>query len=440
MRRGPAPDRQRSRANPFTVSEVLGQVQECLGDNFRPLLVRGEVRDARRPRGGHLYLTLEDPGARLRVVVFAGTLARIPHTIANGDSVLVWGRITAYPRTGDVQLVADFFEPVGLGSAWAQREALRKRLAGEGLFAAERKRPLPWIPRAVGVVTSPTGSALQDVLSTIERRFPRLRIVLAPARVHGAAAGPEVAAAIAGLDARGAVDVILVVRGGGSREDLAAFDAEEVVRAAAACKTPLVSGVGHEDDVTLLDLVADRRAPTPTGAAELAVPRERDLLEQLTQRERRLQRAVTGRLAQANRQLTYAARSHGMQAVPLRLRELRRQLVAAERRLALVEPRARLAADRVRVEQTAQRLRRAMTERLVAAQRELTGGARHLESLSPLKVLGRGYSLTSDEQGNVVRSTADLAAGDVVRTRLADGAFRARVEAVEPLEPGAGAG
>ncbi|RMG09619.1 MAG: exodeoxyribonuclease VII large subunit, partial [Planctomycetota bacterium] len=289
----------RSRERPFTVGEVLRQVRDCLEDNFLPLLVRGEVADLRRPRGGNIYFSLRDARARLRVVAFASTLRRVPHTLENGADALVWGRISAYPPSGDVQLIAEHFEPAGLGARHQELERLRKRLAAEGLFAAERKRPLPWVPRSVGVVTSPTGSAIHDVRTTLARRFPGLRVVLSPSRVNGAECAPQLVRALRALDERGGVDVILVVRGGGSREDLAGFDDEAVVRAVAACRTPVVSGVGHEDDVTLIDLVADRRAPTPTGAAELAVPVREELLAELDRRGRRMRVAVNRRLEDA---------------------------------------------------------------------------------------------------------------------------------------------
>lgn len=446
--------RPRARAHPFTVSEVLHQVRDCLDDHFRPLLVKGEVRDLRRPRSGHLYLTLHDRASQLKVVVFSRVLAELPHQVADGDELLVWGRIGAYPAAGEVQLVADHLEPAGLGALWALRERLRRRLEAEGLFAPARKRPLPPVPRAVGVVTSPSGAAIRDVLTTIERRFPGMAVVIAPAQVHGAAAASSLAAALTRLDRAARVDVILLVRGGGSREDLAAFDAEPVVRAAVACRVPVVTGVGHETDVTLVDLVADRRAPTPTGAAELAVPVAAELARALELRETRLRRALAARLDRLRRRLELAARAHGMRAVPLRAAALRHQLDAAERRLTLAHPRARLArsgerlldaqrrlalvhpgarvsAERARLDQLERRLSRALAQRLAAAKRDLAAGAGRLASLSPLEVLARGYSLTTDEEGAVVKHAAALQPGDVVRTRLAEGAFTARVESIE---------
>lgn len=428
---------------PYTVGELLGQVRQCLEEQFRPVLVVGEVADARRPRGGNLYFTLRDETARLKVVVRGALLERLLAEgralqrpggvgLGDGDQLLVWGRISAWARGGDVQLLAERVEPFGEGAERARRELLRRRLEAEGLFDPARKRPLPFLPRSVGLVTSPTGAAIRDVLTTLERRFPGLRIVVAPVRVNGRDAAPFVAEALRDLDALGRVDVILVVRGGGSREDLLAFDSEGVVRAIAAARTPIVTGIGHETDVTLADLAADRRAPTPTGAAELAVPVRADLLRELTRRGQRLEAAAGGRVRQARRRLEMAARAHGLFAPGLLVARWRERLDAAERRLARVEPSARVRADRVRLDQAEARLQRAMRTALLRAQEGLAGGAQRLESLSPLRVLARGYSLTTGPDGAVVREASALRPGDRVRTRLEQGAFTARVESVEP--------
>jgi len=414
-----------ARRRAYTVGEVLNQVRQCLEEQFRPVLVCGEVRDLRRPRGGHLYLNLTDAGARLRIVVFSSVLARLDLRLEDGDEVLVWGRVSAYPRSGDVQLVADRLEPLGEGARRARKEQLRRRLDAEGLFAPARKRRPPFLPRAVGLVTSPTGAAIRDVLTTLERRFP-LRVVLAPVRVNGAQAAPAIAAALADLDRRGGVDVILVVRGGGSQEDLAAFDEEDVVRAVAAAATPVITGVGHEVDVTLADLAADRRAPTPTGAAELAVPVRSELLAELERREGRLLGAVRARVATARRRVDLAARAHGLHAPAARVRRARERLDEAERRLRAADPRARLAEAERALAERAARLERAGAQAVARAGQALAGAAARLETLSPLAVLGRGYSLTTGPAG-VVRSAAELAPGDRVTTRLAAGRFVAEV-------------
>ncbi|MCA8925357.1 MAG: exodeoxyribonuclease VII large subunit, partial [Planctomycetes bacterium] len=274
---------------PFTVSEVMHQVRACLEDGFRPVFVRGEVANKSRPRSGHLYLTLRDGQSSLRIVAFASVVERSPLEFQDGDELHVWGRITAYPRSGDVQLVADRLEPAGAGAWREQKERLRKRFAAEGCFDPARKRPIPFLPRSIGIVTSPTGAAIRDVLSTLDRRFGGgLRIVVAPTKVNGLDAAPGIAEALRDLDRAGGCDVILLVRGGGSQEDLAAFDTEPVIRAVVNAKTPIVCGVGHETDVSLADLAADRRAPTPTGAAEVAVPVKRELQAILERLERRL--------------------------------------------------------------------------------------------------------------------------------------------------------
>lgn len=491
----PRPTGAPARPRPFTVAEVMAQVRTCFEEQFRPVLVVGEVADLRRPRGGHVYFTLRDPSARLRVVVLADVADGL-EPFKDGDEVLVRGKITAYAPSGDVQLQAAAVDLAGEGAQRRKREALAGRLRGEGLFDPARKRPLPFAPLRVGVCTSPTGAALRDVLTTIERRFPVV-VVLAPVPVHSAAAAPEIAAQLRALDARGRVDVILLVRGGGSREDLAAFDEEVVVRAVAACRTPVVTGIGHETDTTLVDLVADRRAPTPTAAAELVVPVRRDLVAELDRRAVRLRAAVEQRAAAARRRLDAAARSHALQATAVRVARLGARLDAAGLRLEAQRPAERVARWRELVAAADARLGRALAARtaaaaaaldlagarlagarpeaLVAAQAEqvallgarlaaaapdlgpraaalealgdrlaaaarartdrragdLAAAAGRLGALSPLQVLARGYSLTTRD-GAVVDDAAGLAPGDLVRTRLARGSFEARVERVDP--------
>jgi exodeoxyribonuclease VII large subunit len=473
-----------SKHRPFTVGEVLSQLKACLSETFLPLAVKGEVCDTRQPRSGHLYFTLRDRSARLRIVVFRNTLASIKHSFRDGDQLVVWGRLDAYPKSGSVQIIASRFEPAGLGQQHVAREALRRALAAEGLFAAERKKALPPFPLRIGLVTSPTGSAIHDVLSTLRRRYPVVEVLLAPARTNGEAAGPSVAAALRALDLRGECDVLLVVRGGGSREDLVAFDSEGIVRTLAECRTPVVVGVGHEDDTTLADLAGDRRAPTPTGAAELVVPDRRELLAELAARERRVARAMGERIGFARRRLATAARAHGLRLPGMLLARRRGELSAARRRLELAHPAARLALQReglgrveaglaraaralvvrradalegavARLRQAdpspqlalrrraldalEARLRRALQQRSQAEGERLLAAAARLEGLSPLRVLARGYSLTRQASGEVVRDASDLQVGAEVSTLLARGSFTARVTSIhaDPSDPSA---
>ncbi len=450
---GGAPPRQAA-PRPYTVGEVMAQVRSCLEDQFRPVLVVGEVGDLRRPRGGHVYLTLRDASARLRVVVFADVADGLEGVLAplrDGDEVLVWGKVTAYATSGDVQLVAARVEAVGAGALRRRRDELGRKLEAEGLFDPKKKLPLPFLPRAVGIVTSPTGAALQDVRNTLERRFPTMSVVFAPVKVHGPAAAQEIARQLAALDRCGKVDVILLVRGGGAREDLAPFDEEVVVRAVAACATPVVTGIGHETDTTLADHAADRRAPTPTAAAELVVPVLRDLERELDRRGARLRAAALVRVRAAQQRLSLAARAHGLRATGVQLAACRARLDAAAGRLAAADPRARLArwrelldqaevrlqtsAPRVgpraeALERAEARLRSALVARVRAAREAVAQGAGRLHALSPLAVLARGFSLTTKD-GVVLQDAFGLAPGDVVRTRLADGAFQARVLEVE---------
>ena len=455
-------------------------MKTCLGDQFRPVRVVGEVTNCRQPRGGHLYFTLRDRRASLRVVVFASTLARLPTAIREGEEAIAEGRVTAYPRSGDLQLVADWLEPAGEGAIRAAREALRRKLAGEGLLDPERKKPLPFLPRSIGVVTSPTSAAIRDVLSTIERRFPNVRIVIAPCRVSGPAASPGIARALGDLDCHGRTDLILLVRGGGSQEDLSAFDAEVVARAIAAARTPVLTGVGHETDVTIADLVADRRAPTPTAAAELAVPVRADLLAELARREARLHHAVSRRLEVVRRRLSLAARAHALASPSRLLAQQRDRLEARAKRLAAHHPQRRLGAARAQLAQEERRLAHVDPRQRVLTLRELLErnerrlvqaspshqlraagsllqalevrlrrlGRRHvaetavalgasaarLESVSPLTVLARGYSVTTDASGSVIREAGAVAVGDTIRARLATGHVEAQVTGVFPSD------
>lgn len=463
-----------ARPRPFTVSEVMHQVRACLEDNFLPIFVRGEVANRSRPRSGHLYLTLRDGQSSLRVVVFASVVERSPLEFQNGDELHVWGRITAYPRSGDVQLVADRLEPAGAGAWREQKERLRKRFQAEGCFDPARKRPIPFLPRSIGVVTSPTGAAIRDVFSTLDRRFGGgLRIVVAPVKVNGLDAAPGIAEALRDLDRVGGCDVILLVRGGGSQEDLAAFDTEPVVRAVLHCTTPVVCGVGHETDVSLADLAADRRAPTPTGAAEVAIPVKRELEAVLRRAEGRLHAAALGRVRDLRQRLEHAARAHGLRVVRLRLGQARQRLADraqrleqasphtllarrreeltraqdaleralrerldrrplddAARHLARLHPGPRVQQARLDTEARAQRLEELLRRQLAERTRRLAGHTERLEGLSPLKVLARGYSLTTTEAGALVRRAADVQVGDALRVRLQEGELSAEVREV----------
>ena len=392
----------------YSVSQALAGLKGLLQDRVGRLWVSGEVSNLRVPASGHAYFTLKDDAAQLRAVLFRGAARRLAFDPEDGLEVLAYGELTVYEPRGDLQLIVQQLEPRGRGALQLAFEQLRTRLEGEGLFDAERKQALPAWPRVVGLVTSSGAAALRDVVHVVERRFPAQSLLLAPSRVQGAGAEDELVAALEALDAQPDVDVILLVRGGGSLEDLQPFNSERLARAIAACSTPLVSGVGHEVDVTIADLAADLRAATPSAAAAAALP----------DRER-----VAIRLDRDARRLVAA----GRRAVE----RLRDRADAGAEALRLQAPRERLAARRSQLVATARALRREIRALLAARGAGMAAAAGRLETLSPLGVLARGYAIVQRrDDGAIVRRAGEVAVGDGLRVRLAEGELDARVEAV----------
>jgi exodeoxyribonuclease VII large subunit len=466
----------------FTVSEIAGAVKRALEGNFGRVRVRGEITELKRYPSGHIYFSLKDDGARLAGVVWKSSVARLGMVPENGVEVIATGRISSYAERSSYQLITERMEYAGAGALLARIEMLRVRLAAEGLFDSSRKRALPVLPAIVGVVTSERGAVIQDIRTTIARRFPR-KVLLWPVPVQGESAAERIAAAIAGFErVVPRPDVLIVARGGGSLEDLMAFNEEVVVRAVAACTIPLISAVGHETDTTLIDFAADRRAPTPTAAAELAVPARADLVADL---EHKAARLVGGlhRLAQ-ERRLRLSRAERGLPDLPGLLGGARQRLddraerfalalpnLLHKRRAALEERRlpdlpALIAGCRERVQERGVRLIIALPnfvarrhaaldlcgEKLVACLRHavsrihnaagrtltrlseaplrgklretrarLEGTAARLESVSPLAVLQRGYALVSDPAGHPLTSAAKVTPGARLRLRFADG-------------------
>jgi exodeoxyribonuclease VII large subunit len=480
----------------FSVSEISGAVKRTLESAFGRVRVRGEITELKRYSSGHIYFSLKDEGAKLAGVIWRGSVSRLGLVPENGVEVIATGRITAYGERSSYQLIVERMEYAGAGALLARIEMLKQRLAAEGLFAPERKRPVPVLPDVVGVVTSPQGAVIQDIRTTIARRFPR-RILLWPVPVQGEGAAGRIAAAIAGFDALpagGAIprpDVLIVARGGGSLEDLMAFNDEAVVRAAAACRIPLISAVGHETDTTLIDFASDRRAPTPTAAAELAVPSRAELAADLAQKTARLAGGLH-RMAQ-ERQLRLARAAHALPDLPGLLGTARQRLddraarlamalpnLLAARRAALLHARqgmpdlpALITAARHRLEDRALRLRLALPNglatargRLTVAEAGLRGGLRHrlqerhaiagrvlprlsdaplratlrerrarleglaarLDSVSHEAVLARGYALVFDAKGHAVTRAAAVVPAARLRLRFSDGEARVIAE------------
>jgi exodeoxyribonuclease VII large subunit len=412
----------------LTVSELTARLGEVLEERFPAVWVEGEISNYRLYGSGHAYFTLKDAEAQLRAVLFRNRMRRIRFEPADGLHVMAFGAIEVYLQRGEYQLLVELLEPKGLGALQLAFEQLKARLQSEGLFDPARKRELPRFPRKIGIVTSPRGAAIQDMLRVIGRRFGELHIVVAPCKVQGDGAAEDIAQALRDLDGLGDVDVIIVGRGGGSLEDLWAFNEEVVARAIAAAKAPVVSAVGHEVDFTIADFVADLRAPTPSAAAELVVREKQAVVDTLTQLRARLERS-------AARPLRDLERRTDELTVRLR-RAMRGELSRASHRVALVtrtlrasDPVVRLRNDRHRLERLHSRLVASLTRRRDRARSSLRTAIGRLDSLSPLAVLGRGYSLTRRPTGDVVRAASQVMPGDDVRVLLHEGSLDARVTA-----------
>jgi len=410
----------------LSVSELTRRLQETLEERFPAVWVEGEISNFRLYGSGHAYFTLKDAESQIRAVLFRNRGRRIKFEPADGLHVMAFGSIEVYPQRGEYQLVIELLEPKGLGALQLAFEQLKARLQAEGLFDQARKRELPRFPRKIGIVTSTSGAAIRDMLRVIGRRFGELHIVIAPCRVQGEGAAEEIAQGIRDLNALGGVDVIIVGRGGGSLEDLWAFNEEAVARAIAASKVPVVSAVGHEVDFTIADFVADLRAPTPSAAAELVVREKQAVVDSLAQLRARLERAAARPLRDLERRVD---------ELTARLRrEMRGELGRAGHRVALVtralrasDPVARVARDRHRLETLQSRLTTLLHRRRDRARHALEAAVGRLDSLSPLAVLGRGYSLTRTPAGEIVRSPAQVRVGDAIRVLLHRGSLDARV-------------
>ena len=466
-----APHSQPELPRPLSIGELTDQIKDLLEANLFNLWVVGELSQLNLHRNGHVYLTLKDAEARIDGVVWRSTVARLRYRPAIGEQVLAFGRVAVYPPRGGYQFVIDDLQPAGAGRLHAAFEALKQRLAEEGLFAAERKRQIPLLPRAVGVVTSPSGAARRDIEAVVHRRSPQIPIVLYPARVQGPGAADDVAAGIEAVARVPGVDVVIVGRGGGSVEDLWAFNEEVVARAIAACPLPVISAVGHETDLTIADLVADLRAPTPSAAAEAAVPERDQLLAWVDSLVDRLDRAWDGRLARRRARLAHLEQAfvRGLAFDDRRLtlhrlgerlgRAARGRREAGTRRLSGLAERLRACDPAARVVGARRRLTRAGARLEALAPRLVDPGRRRVEALSdrleadaarrvprlqadwrelmaklhglsPLASLARGYSITLHD-GRVVRSANELAPGDAIDVLLHRGRLRALVRTTE---------
>ena len=391
-----------------TVSELTREIKDQLESHYPDVWVTGEISNCRPARSGHVYLTLKDDQSQISAVIWKSTAARLKFDLADGLEVVARGGVEVYLPRGQYQLVIKQLTPKGVGALELAFRQLQERLSAEGLFDAERKQPIPRFPRRIALVTSPTGAAVRDMLQVITRRWPAVEIVLLPVRVQGAGAAEEIARAIELVPALPRVDVVIAGRGGGSLEDLWAFNEEIVARAIAECPIPLVSAVGHEIDVSIADLVADVRALTPSEAGELVVPHRDEFTAALTAARSRL----TGALQQR------AQRARGL-------------LTGLATRPVLVRPHGRIRELAGRVDELQRRIDHAVRATTRSNRDRLGTAAAALQALSPLEVLGRGYSVTRTADGNVVRNTGQLEVGSQISTTLADGQVTSRVETIE---------
>ncbi len=439
-------------AHEYTVSELSGALKRTVEDTYGHVRVRGELGRVTVAKSGHVYLDMKDERAVIDGVMWKGVAAHLNFRPEEGLEVIAEGKLSTFPGRSKYQLIIDRMEPAGEGALMALLEARKKALAAEGLFAPERKQSIPFLPRTIGVVTSPTGAVIRDILHRLGDRFP-VHVLLWPVRVQGEGAAQEIATGIQGLNALMEAedvptpDLIIVARGGGSIEDLWAFNEEVVVRAAAESEIPLISAVGHETDTTLIDFASDRRAPTPTGAAEMAVPVRRELAERLSQDSLRLTSALQrgldrkatalraaeralGRpdtlLQGASQRLDYASGRLG-NAARGRVERAGLRLTQASSGLRPIALKRDLSEKTRRVDQAASRLAVISRRDIERQSLALKNISARLESLSHKKVLARGFALVTREDNSLVRSASSVSAGDSVRLRFADGDIAAHI-------------
>lgn len=397
----------------LTVTDVNRYIKALLNtdDVLSAISIRGEISNFKAHGSGHLYFTLKDEGAEIAAVMFRGDASRMSFRPANGMRVVAYGSVDVYEKSGRYQVYVRSMVADGIGAMMLAYEALKRRLTAEGLFDPARKRPLPEYPECVGVITAPTGAAVRDILHVTGRRYPAAKILLYPSLVQGADAPAMLCAGIACLNALGSCDVIILGRGGGSLEDLWAFNDEALVRAVAASEIPVISAVGHETDFTLCDFAADYRAPTPSAAAEIAVPDRQALAERLSQTEERLTQSVRQRLGEQKQALQARSQALTVRSPDGRLLRMRQQLTHQGQTMERLLERTQM--------RTGLRLR-ALTERL--------------DALNPLAILQRGYSAVKDERGAVVGSVEQLREGQTVSLWLRDGSAEAQILSIQPAK------
>lgn len=445
----------------WTVRALVSAVRSHVEREYSDCWVEGEISNLRIPDSGHLYFTLKEETSQIRVVMFRSAAKLLRFRPENGLHVTVRGRVTVYEDRGELQISAEFMEPQGAGALQLAFEQLKARLAAEGLFETSRKKAIPALPQRIGIITSPQGAALRDILNILARRHHSANVLIYPAQVQGDSAAGEVMAGLkhfhSDLRSESAVEVIIIARGGGSAEDLACFNDERLARAVADSKIPVISAIGHETDFTIVDFVADLRAPTPSAAAELVIRSRQEIEAAAEDLARRLERAVRYRLLMAHRELTdraqhgaFARMMDGIHRRQQKLDEQRYRLEKAERQLlerchrrcetvaAAVrhyDARRRLASVRQQLNAQLGNLAAAARRRLLESRGALERQTASLEALSPVAILNRGYALVFDAKGELVKDAAQLTAGEELSARLARGKVQARVTAIESGQP-----
>ena len=438
----------------FTVSELSLALKSLLESKFPDVWVTGEVSNFRAAASGHFYFTLKDASAQLKAVCFRNQARYLKFKPRDGLSVIARGRLSVYEARGEYQIYVEYLEPAGVGALQLAFEQLKQKLAAEGLFDLARKKPLPVLPRAIGIVTSPDGAAVRDILRVLKRRFPNMNVLLYPAKVQGEEAAAEIVEGIEYFNRHDLVDVLIVGRGGGSLEDLWPFNEESVARAIAASGLPVISAVGHETDFTIADFVADLRAPTPSAAAELVVHRREDFLAEIEDRVRRMAQSLRLKLAEAREQLTQlrlhqvfqrlitrvVERSQRIDDLTAELNRLMRDKLANSRHawleasagIARFDFRKLLGLKQAALENQQRRFAAEFRHLVIEKQNRLKQLDALLRERSPLTILARGYSITRDSAGAIVRDAAQVAIGDEISTRLARGELEARVVDKKP--------
>lgn len=401
------------RAEVPSVSQLTRKIRGHIENSFFDVWVKGEISNFRKPISGHAYFLMKDATAQLKAVMFKGSLSKIKFNLQDGMEVLLHGTVTVYEARGEYQLVADQVEPVGVGALQLAFEQLKKKLYSEGLFDPKHKKPLPFLPRRVGVVTSATGAAIKDILKVLNRRFPNLEVLVIPANVQGEKAAPDIVRGIQNVHRWNAenenrkIDVLIVGRGGGSLEDLWPFNEEIVAREIFASQIPIISAVGHEIDFTIADFVADLRAPTPSAAAEIVIPKQEDLMLKVDQYQGRSRTILKKHLEQIRLHVSHLTSR-------------------------IVDPRQKLKNLCEMFQLNFSKLSVALNNNFKFARKRLESSVHMLHTLSPLGVIGRGYSLTT-QNDSILRSVKELKEGDIVTTRLSDGTFEAKVLSTSPI-------